>query len=242
MATGTRSGNVIIGQTVWPDKIAPQRLCADRVTPVVELAKGRRVLNIGCCGSDALASPLTVHRRIAREASYCVGVDVYEAGVEKMRADGERVFLANGESFDLDEKDFDLVVLGDIIEHVSNPGLVLDNSNRHLKDGGSLVVSTPTPFALPLMLRIIRRGSFQVNSEHVTWFDPVMLTCLLARSGFEAEQVFWTEASNRLALRFLQKRRLSFHGTFGIVARKMQPVGPRSVIQRIDTRSAIDCR
>lgn len=239
---GAQSGNVIIGQTVWPDRIAPQRTCTDRVTPVVELAKGRRVLNIGCCGSDALISPLTVHRRIAREASYCVGVDIYEAGVEKMKADGENVFLANGESFDLDEKDFDLVVLGDIIEHVSNPGLVLDNSNRHLNDGGSVVVSTPTPFALPVMMRIIRRGSFQVNSEHVSWFDPVTLTGLLARSGFEPEWIFWTEASSRPALRFLQRRRLSFHDTFGIVAKKMRRVGPHSVIQRIQTRVAVDER
>src|SRR5665648_4633 len=180
---GIPSGNVILGQTVWPDKIAPQRTYPDRVTPVVELAKGKRVLNIGCCGSDALVSQWTVHRTIASAASYCVGVDMYEAGVEKMKADGENVFLADGESFDLDEKDFDLVVLGDIIEHVSNPGLVLDNSNRHLKDGGSIVVSTPTPFALPLMMRIIRRGSFHVNSEHVSWFDPITLTGLLARSG-----------------------------------------------------------
>jgi SAM-dependent methyltransferase len=201
----------------------------------VELAKGKRVLNIGCCGSDALVNEVTVHRSIAEVASYCVGIDIYEAGIEKMRGDGEHVFLADGENFELDEKDFDLVVLGDIIEHVSNPGLVLENSNRHLKDEGGLVVSTPTPFALPLMLRIIRSSSYETNSEHVSWFDPVMLTYLLARAGFEPEEVFWTDATNRAPYKLVQRRRPSFHNTFGIIAKKMRQVGPHKVVQRIQT-------
>lgn len=236
---GILNGKVVVGQVVWPDRIAPQRLYPDRVTPVLELAKGRRVLNIGCCGSDVLVSQLTVHRAIANSASYCVGVDIFEAGIAKMRDDGEVVILADAENFELDEKDFDLVVLGDIIEHVSNPGLVLDNSNRHLKEGGRIVVTTPTPFSLPLMLRIIRRGSYYLNSEHISWFDPVTLTRLLARSGFEPDRVLWTEGSPRPALRLLQRRRLSFHQTFGIVARKTGPVGPLRALQCIRSSAVV---
>jgi 2-polyprenyl-3-methyl-5-hydroxy-6-metoxy-1,4-benzoquinol methylase len=231
-----QSGPVILGQTVWPDRIAPQRIVADRITPIVEMAKEKRVLNIGCCGSDALVSTLTVHRRIASAASYIVGIDIYEAGIEKMKSDRENAFVANAETFDLDDKNFEIVVLGDVIEHVSNPGLVLDNANRRLNDDGIIVVSTPTPFSLSLTLRIIRSGSYDCNNEHVSWFDPVMLTYLLARSEFEPKEVFWTDESNRAAVNFLQRRRFSFCGTFGIVAKKLKEVGPRKTVQRIQTK------
>jgi 2-polyprenyl-3-methyl-5-hydroxy-6-metoxy-1,4-benzoquinol methylase len=187
---------------------------------MVELAQGRRVLNIGCCGSDALTSTDTVHSRLAGASSYCLGVDVFEEGIRKMQADGENVVLGDAERLDLDAA-FDLVVLGDVIEHVSNPGLVFDAASRHLVHGGIVAVTTPNPFSLPLMLRRLGLGSSPVNSEHVCWFDPVLLSFLLKRSGFEVAELLWTEASQYRPLRWLQHWRPYFHSTFGVIAKKI---------------------
>jgi SAM-dependent methyltransferase len=215
-------GEVILGLEVSPDMIAPQDTSSNRVLPVVQLARGKRVLNIGCCGSDVLMACETVHRQIAKVASFCVGLDIYEEGVLKMKADGENVFLANAEYFELDIKDFDLIVLGDIIEHVSNPGLALDNANRHLQDNGKIVITTPTPFSLTHMLRVLIRGTYYVNSEHVLWFDPIMLAFLLERSGFRPERIFWTGKSSYSLINLLLRARMSLHDTFGIVAKKVR--------------------
>jgi SAM-dependent methyltransferase len=163
-----------------------------------------------------------------------VGIDIYEDGIKKMQADGEEVYLANAESFDINIKDFDLVVLGDIIEHVSNPGLVLDNANRHLHDEGILFVTTPNPFSIAMFLKILVRGGYNVNSEHVTWFDPVLLSFLLDRSGFKSAQLLWTGPSKHSILRFLLSFRSDLRADFGIVGKKFRSIATKTNETRIE--------
>jgi 2-polyprenyl-3-methyl-5-hydroxy-6-metoxy-1,4-benzoquinol methylase len=206
--------------------IGRQVIVPDRVAPTVELAEGKRVLNVGCCGSDVLARQDSVHSRIADASSYCVGVDVYEDGVRKLQRDGYNVLVADAQSFDLREQ-FDIAILGDVIEHLANPGCAFDMVNRHLVDGGLLAVSTPHPFALPRMIKMMFCRPLSLNREHVAWFDPVVMSYLLERSGFEVQSVFWTDPSRVAPLRWVQSRRMQLHATFGVVARKVEDcVGP----------------
>lgn len=137
-----------------------------------------------------------------------------------MRANGLNVAVGDGENLEVREA-FDLVVLGDVIEHVANPGRVFDSANRHLVTGGLVALTTPNPFSLTLMLKRLLGGSSAVNGEHVTWFDPVLLSWLMERCGFEVEEVLWTEWSRWAPLRLLQRRRKDLHGTFGLIAKKL---------------------
>jgi SAM-dependent methyltransferase len=40
--------------------------------------------------------------------------------------------------------DFDVVFAGELVEHLSNPGLFLENSRSWLKEGGLLIITTPS--------------------------------------------------------------------------------------------------
>jgi 2-polyprenyl-3-methyl-5-hydroxy-6-metoxy-1,4-benzoquinol methylase len=202
-------------------KLGKERILPDRVTPLIEAARGKSVLNIGCAGSDALTASNPVHARIASVSTHCVGLDIYEAGVRKLAGDGFDVVYANAEDFDLPRKDFEVATMGDVIEHVSNPGRVFDCVNRHLVPGGLVAVTTPNPFSLTLMLRMLLRRPYIVNSEHVFWFDPPLLSFLLERSGFEPVELWWMEQSRIAPLRKLQEWHKPFHGTFGFLARKV---------------------
>ena len=170
-----------------------ERVVADKLSPMFEFARGKRVLNVGCAGSDAVTSESPMHQRIANVSAYCVGIDIFEAGIERLKSDGHKVILGNAENFSLEEKDFEVALLGDVIEHVSNPGKVFDQVNKHLVMGGLIVVSTPNPFSLPLMIKMILGYHKDVNSEHVTWFDPTLLGWLMERSGFLKQEVVWTD-------------------------------------------------
>jgi 2-polyprenyl-3-methyl-5-hydroxy-6-metoxy-1,4-benzoquinol methylase len=215
---------VTLSERVQLDCGIPQKVTSDRLSPLLDLAKNRKVINIGCCGSDVLANNTTVHGKIAAVASDCVGIDIFEEGANKLRHDGHNVFLANAESFELDQNDFDLAILGDIIEHLANPGLALDRANMHLKLGGLVAVSTPNPFAISLTTQILRKAAYDVNSEHTLWFDPVMLCRIMERSGFEPIELIWTQdgETRRLAYYILKKLRRSFHETFIVVGRKVR--------------------
>lgn len=53
---------------------------------------------------------------------------------------------------------FALITALEIIEHLSNPGMLLQLASANLAPGGSLVLSTPNVHGLPARLRFLLRG------------------------------------------------------------------------------------
>ena len=211
---------VEIDREVSLEGLPGQQVYPDTIQPMLQAAIGHKVLNVGCAGSDALTNPHPVHARIAEVSQSCLGLDIYQPGVRKLQADGFDVIYANAEDFELPDKDFEVAVLGDVIEHVSNPGLVFDCVYRHLRSGGRVVVTTPNPFSFTLMLKRTLGYPYRQNSEHVFWFDPVLLSWLMERSGFILDEVFWIGTSRYWLVRRLQAKRKNLHPIFGLVARK----------------------
>jgi SAM-dependent methyltransferase len=105
---------------------------------------------------------------IQREARVAVGVDV-EA------PQGGEIIRGDMESCDLGRR-FEVVVAGDVIEHVSNQVLFLQNIHRHLTDDGILVLTTPNAKWPTVFLR--------PNETHTLWHDQFTLRHTLQRAGF----------------------------------------------------------
>jgi 2-polyprenyl-3-methyl-5-hydroxy-6-metoxy-1,4-benzoquinol methylase len=61
---------------------------------------------------------------------------------------------------------FDVVVAGDIIEHLSNPGLMLDGIRSRLATNGRVIISTPNAFGVASWLRVLT-GRFKEGAQHV---------------------------------------------------------------------------
>jgi SAM-dependent methyltransferase len=161
----------------------------------VERCRGKRVLHLGCVGFTDCRSQekienarLGLHSKLT-EVSDCVGVDLDRTTVEKLQGMGIFHNLLVGNAERLQELEgplapFDFVVAGDIIEHLSNPGMMLDGVKRFLKPDGQLIVSTPNAMGLPAHLRHCV-GRFREGSEHVLCFNALTLTQLLERHGYE---------------------------------------------------------
>ncbi|HXB05998.1 MAG TPA: hypothetical protein VNW04_02750, partial [Puia sp.] len=91
-----------------------------------EYVTGKTVLHGGCVDSDLLEerkeSRLFLHDILGQSAALLVGVDVDREGIEKMTRLGYKdIFYADLESWDYEGK-FDVIVLGEIIEHIDNCG------------------------------------------------------------------------------------------------------------------------
>lgn len=76
---------------------------------------------------------------------------------------------------------FDAIVLLEVIEHVQQPGLLLERCLELLATGGRLVVSTPNGF--------LSEGSTRLHQSpyHIREFKPAELADLLSQSGFDAD-------------------------------------------------------
>ncbi len=110
-------------------------------------------------------------------------MDIDRQGVEVLSREGFDVVCGNAEDINL-EKEFDCIVAGEVMEHLSNFGLFLDNMRQHLKSDGHLVVTVPNAFSISNFYRILRKNKIRVHEEHTCWFDPITLTQLFKRHNF----------------------------------------------------------
>lgn len=178
---------------------------------VLEAATGLRVLDVGVAAHAAryINDPGWRHARIHAVAARCVGVDILESLVKELRARGYDVRCVDATSqADLEER-FDLVFIGDVIEHVDNPAALLRFAGRHLAPAGRLLVATPNPFSRKFYRRFRRDGLVMTNLDHVAWFSQTMALELGRRAGLVLHAYHlvkpiapWKQPLKRLAWRY----------------------------------------
>jgi len=115
---------------------------------IQDYCSGKKVLDIGCVNHrlDNANGAAWLHGHIRKVARELVGLDILENDVRMLRergyaahcADVTRPIPLNGT--------FDVVVVGNLIEHLSNFEGLWDNLSRLLADRGAVLVSTANPF------------------------------------------------------------------------------------------------
>jgi 2-polyprenyl-3-methyl-5-hydroxy-6-metoxy-1,4-benzoquinol methylase len=98
----------------------------------------RSVLDVGC-SSGYLA------RRLVEQGAEVVGIDVDETAVAEARAFCTEVLVGDVETMELpfEPGSFDLVLCGDLIEHLRDPDGFLVRVRPLISPGGRLVLTTP---------------------------------------------------------------------------------------------------
>lgn len=151
-----------------------------RVAAICEAVAGPVVLDLGAVQHQASAAAHDdwLHGRLCQQYERVVGVDTEAEAVATLREQGYDIRVGDATALDVGVT-ADTVVAGELIEHVSDAGGLIDSARRHLRPGGRLVLSTPNPW---LFARLWRDAD--VNSEHVAWYGATVLRQLLARHGF----------------------------------------------------------
>jgi 2-polyprenyl-3-methyl-5-hydroxy-6-metoxy-1,4-benzoquinol methylase len=205
-----------------------QQTISDRFTVIEKYVRPpSEVLDLGCVDArrDRHSAreriehkPDLLFRRIVEANRATVGIDIDAEGVAALRQGGFNVLAADVETMDLSRR-FDAIMAGEIIEHLESPGLFLRNMRRHLKPGGTLIISTPNPFYQGQVWKIWRYGRPAVHSEHTNWQDPSTLHELLRRTGFTAFDGYWVQPSRGLFKSWKRHIRAYFAHGFLTLAR-----------------------
>jgi SAM-dependent methyltransferase len=157
-----------------------------RTDATLRWVKGPKVLDVGCTGHMVeIGSPHWLHGRLRENFPSVTGVDISAENVDTLKRHGfGNVHVESAETFELPDK-FDTIVAGELIEHLSNPGLFLQQARRHLGDHGRLVLTTPNPFSLAYLLyAILKFPRTCQNPQHTCWFCPRTMIELAERFGF----------------------------------------------------------
>jgi 2-polyprenyl-3-methyl-5-hydroxy-6-metoxy-1,4-benzoquinol methylase len=153
---------------------------------------GKRVLDVGC-SSGYLARPLV--------AAGCtvVGIERDAAAAEVARAVCESVLVGDVETMDLplEPGSFDVVLCGDLIEHLRNPEAFLVRVRPLLRPNGRLVLTTPNVANWSMRLgllagrwRYTERGILDHTHTHL--FTRKTLAETLERAGYRIETLDFT--------------------------------------------------
>jgi SAM-dependent methyltransferase len=141
---------------------------------------GRRVLDLGC-----RYGALT---RAYAEGNDVVGVDVdREALAEAAKLGIETRWADVDEPLPFEDESFDVVVAGELLEHVREPERLVGEATRVLRRGGTLVASVPNAFRLKNRLRFLLGRRPEDDPTHLHMFSPAELRGLL--QGLEEPQL-----------------------------------------------------
>ena len=160
-------------------------LISDRIAYLCELVAGRSVLDIGIVEHtrDASSSDRWLHRHLKRSAKRCLGVDVLEPEVMFLKDQGYDVVVADITLAPLAEK-FDVIIGGEVLEHLDGPGMFMKHCAAMLEPGGRLAITVPNPWYVNAILKsCARRETFVDSADHVAWYDASTLFELGQRHG-----------------------------------------------------------
>ncbi|MHB8469189.1 MAG: class I SAM-dependent methyltransferase [Gaiellaceae bacterium] len=152
----------------------------------------KRVLDVGC-SSGYLAGPLVERGNVV------VGLELDPAAAREAEEHCERVLIGDVETMalPLEPGSFDVVLCGDVVEHLRDPVRALARLRPLLRPGGLLVVSTPNVanWALRLALlagrwRYTDRGVLDRTHTHL--FTRRTLAEALAEAGYRVLRIDFT--------------------------------------------------
>jgi 2-polyprenyl-3-methyl-5-hydroxy-6-metoxy-1,4-benzoquinol methylase len=156
-----------------------------------ERCRDRRVFHLGCSSGQFLEDRLhrrsLLHAILSEEAQELYGLDLDAKSLETMRSMGyQHLYHGNAEQLDdlPMEETFDVVLAGDLLEHITRPGAMLDGVKRFMKPTGQFIVSTNNAFGFHYQLRRWT-GRYAEHPEHVSFFSPETLAHLFERHGYQ---------------------------------------------------------
>ena len=155
-----RSGNRL-GQTIAEEK---------RVAIFCRwIGREKKVLDIGCRDGHLTRSFL--------EGNEVVGIDVDQDALKTCEKNLkiETRWCDLSARIPFEDERFEVVVAGEILEHLPYPELTVDEISRALKPGGMFVGSVPNAYHLKNRLRVLKGRLIDYDKTHLQMFNVIKL-------------------------------------------------------------------
>lgn len=179
----------------------PKINTCDRVEFIMKYAKGKSVLHVGCTDTPFTEKKVKrgtlLHQRLSKIAGSLAGVDMSKEGIEIMRSAGiSDLHVADATkllSENLDQK-FDVIVAGEILEHVTDVGFFLDSLKSVAHKDSFVIITTPNYASIKRIPRLLWRNE-EVHPDHLYYFSYSTLIKLFEIKEYDAKEwcAYWRD-------------------------------------------------
>ncbi|MDE0701877.1 MAG: methyltransferase domain-containing protein [Acidimicrobiaceae bacterium] len=171
----------------------PRAEIVDRIEWLTAQCVGKRVIHVGFADAgfrlEQGRAGRWLHGHLHEVAGELVGIDADPVGVAAATDDDFEAYVVDctdtAAVAALGIEPADVVLAGEVIEHVSAPGLFLDAMHHLCKPEGILIVTTPNAYGLINVAASITRRVEINHPDHVVMFTWRTLTELMRRSGWD---------------------------------------------------------
>lgn len=174
----------------------PNISCRDRESFFLERAAGKKTLHLGCADwpftKERLQKKELLHCKLANSTQELFGVDIASEGVEILKSAGyQNLFILNPEKdlFENFQQKFEIIIAGEVLEHVGNPQTFLKSVSPVFDVGSRLLISVPNFASIKRFPRLLLKSEI-VHPDHLFYFSYFTLKKLLNISGFEISEFF----------------------------------------------------
>jgi hypothetical protein len=208
-----------------------------RLEFMVKLCKGKQIVHLGCADhkeiiDEKIKNNRWLHKLLVEQASKCIGIDNNVAALEHIRKLGftdvyEADITHQPPLTVITSQAWDYLVMGEIIEHISNPAAFLDSlRDRYVRYVDRIILTTPNAFRFKNFTRSARHHNEVVNSDHRFWFTPYTLAKIAVDAGLWPEEFWLVEnikpSANAIFKKWLLKKYPAYRDTI-IMSCRLKP-------------------
>lgn len=167
---------------------------------------GKRVLEVGGLGDLPEYERANLagwqHTFVKEHAREVIGVDIDKDNLARAKALGFDYRYGDIEdATTLPEGPFDVILMIDVIEHLNDVGGAFRSARKLLAPGGTFVVSTPSPWALNNIGRILLGKQPRIYHDHTNYMVAEHFQQLASRHGLAVSRVDYFSMRDSRSLR-----------------------------------------
>lgn len=156
--------------------------------------ENNKILEIGSGSCDTLVEIKKL--KIAKEV---IGVELMIlSDSQQENSEIDRLIIGNIENIELDlpEDYFDVIICGDVLEHLIEPWSTLKKLHKHLKQDGVIIISVPNFREYHVLLKILIQANFKYSDHgvldrtHLRFFCKKNIISLLTSAMFNPISIY----------------------------------------------------
>jgi 2-polyprenyl-3-methyl-5-hydroxy-6-metoxy-1,4-benzoquinol methylase len=154
---------------------------------LLDYCRGKDVIHLGCCDAPYCQEKYIkgdlFHLKLLKTARKVIGIDIDEPSIKFMEHAGiKNLMVDNVENFNIELKyqDFQIILAGEILEHLHNPGLFFKGISGFGNKETEIIITTINTPTLKSFMRALAKKEM-VHHDHVCYYSIKTLSQLLKR-------------------------------------------------------------